>query len=236
MQDYTDSERIEKENNIAFIAAKNTQSEIKEFHHTNILISLLKECTKEKLLNSRSIRRLHYQIFLVQSIGFSFVLISNYFISNYLNQLISVNVKISLMSLAIVSSFTILDLFFSPTALSIKLLYNGRFVAILSLVSQGVNFLVIILTICSITILENSWVNIYHSLSIIIIFLLTFVLVGKLKNMRSRLRVVDSNLAKAIRTASQYREHIASNFIVKTKLEIALKTAEDALENPRLYF
>jgi hypothetical protein len=235
MQDYTDSERIEKESNIAFIAAKNTQSEAKEFHHTNILISLLKECTKEKLLNSRSIRRLHYQIFLVQSIGFSFVLISNYFISNYLNQLISVNVRISLMSLAIVSSFTILDLFFSPTALSIKLLYNGRFVAILSLVSQGVSFL-IILTICFITILENSWVNIYHSLSIIIIFLLTFVLVGKLKNMRSRLRVVDSNLAKAIRTASQYREHIASNFIVKTKLEIALKTAEDALENPRLYF
>jgi hypothetical protein len=41
MQDYTESEK-----SIAFIGIKNEPNEAKEFYHTNVLISLVKECTK----------------------------------------------------------------------------------------------------------------------------------------------------------------------------------------------
>jgi hypothetical protein len=235
MQDYTESE---KESNIAFIAAKSIQSDAKEFYHANILISLLKECTKEKLLNSRLIRRLHYQIFLTQITGISFAFISNYFISSYFHQLTSNNSKISLIVLTTALSLTVLEFMFRPNFSKRKLfkILGHKHIDTLIIVSLYMSFLLFSLTIYFITTLENSWINTYSILLIIITFSLTFVFVAKLKNMRSKLEVVDSNLAKAIRTTSQYREHIASHFIAKAKLEIALKTAEDALENPRLYF
>lgn len=76
----------------------------------------------------------------------------------------------------------------------------------------------------------------YASMLILITFILTFVFIRRLQNMYSEMKVIDYNLAKVIRSTSQFREHIASVFVTKIKLEVTLTTAEDALENPRLYF
>jgi L-asparagine transporter-like permease len=232
MQDYTESEKIEKESNIAFITSKNTQPEAKEFYHTNILISLLKECTKEKLLNSCSIRRVHYQILLIQIIGFSSAFISNYFYQSTSNDTKASPIILTTILSMIVVEFIIV--FTSTTLLEKTKLskYINIFIR-----SQSIGFLLIIFFIyCFGMRSGNTWVNTYFISLAVIYFLLTSIFSAKLKNMYIKLKVVDSNLAKAIRTTSQYREHIASNFIAKTKLEIALKTAEDALENTRLYF
>jgi L-asparagine transporter-like permease len=235
MQDYTESERIEKESNIAFITAKNTQPEAKEFYHTNILISLLKECTKEKLLNSCSIRRVHYQILLIQIIGFSSAFIYNYFYESISNDTKASPIILTTILSMIVVEFIIV---FTSTTLLEKTKLS-RYINIFNIFirSQSIGFLLIMFFIyCFGMRLGNTWVNTYFISLAVIYFLLTSIFSAKLKNMYIKLKVVDSNLAKAIRTTSQYREHIASNFIAKTKLEIALKTAEDALENPRLYF
>jgi hypothetical protein len=235
MQDYTESERIEKESNIAFISTKNIQAEAKEFYHTNILISLLKECTREKLLNSCAIRSLHYQICFIQVIGFSCAFISNYSLL-FSNE----TFKVSLIFSRPFSSFSLVELiilflapFFlvSTVLVSIQVLNKSMITPVIR--NSLITFL---LFVCFGIILMSLKTNYHTTLLIAITLFIILILMAKLKNMCNKQKVVDSNLAKAIRTTSQYREHIASHFIAKAKLEIALKTAEDALENPRLYF
>jgi hypothetical protein len=233
MQDYTESEKVDREKSIAFIGIKNEPNEVKEFYHTNILISLVKECTKEKMNASNMIRSIHYQLYTILFIGFSLTFVFCYSYQIPLLEQVMNTVKFPpSLTVAIATEIVVLSIsiLFLPLLLKKYLVYSSE-----NFGGKLVTFRWLLLPICfsSLSIIANSF---YANLSTLTIFLLTFLFTKKLESTYSRLKIIDNNLAKAIRTTSQYREHIASSFITKAKLEIALKTAEDVLENPHFYF
>jgi hypothetical protein len=179
------------------------------------------------------IRSIHYQLYIILFVGFSltFVFCYGYQIP-LIEHVIDIEkfhpfLTLTFITVAILTLST--SILFLPVIFEKDFLYSSE-----KFREKLATFRWLLPPICFVSL--NTTNSFYASLSTLTVFLLTFLLAKKLENVYHGMKTIDNNLAKAIRTTSQYREHIASSFITKAKLEIALKTAEDALENPRLYF
>ena len=225
MQDYTEAEK-----NVTFIGVKNERNESSELHNANAFIFLLKDCTKEKIRITREIRSSHYQLYTVFLVGlFTAMLFYHSYRLSLAKpiQLTSAHLLLSVTSIILTLSLPFLYL---PTKEKGFLAVSKRFR------NRLIIFCWVVFMACFLSFLAILGSSIYASLSVLVAFILACVLIKRLQRMYNEMKVVDYNLAKVIRSTSQFREHVASVFVTKVKLEVALTTAEDALENPRLYF
>lgn len=225
MQDYTEAEK-----NIAFIGVKNERNESKELHNANAFISLLKDCTKEKVRIIKEIRNSHYQLYTVFLVGLSTAMLFYHSYRLSLVQPIQLTWAHLLLSVTFIILILSLPFLYLPTKEKGFLAVSKRFR------NRLIIFCWLVFAMCFISFLTILGSSMYASLSIIITFVSAYLLIKRLQRMYSEMKVIDYNLAKVIRSTSQFREHVATVFVTKVKLEVTLTTAEDALENPRLYF
>jgi hypothetical protein len=225
MQDYTEAEK-----NITFIGVKNEHNESNELQNANAFISLLKDCTKEKIRITKEIRNSHYQLYIILLVGLFAAML---FYHSYRLSLIR---PIQLTSAHLLFLVTSIVLMLSLPSLYLPTKEKGFLAVSKRLRTRLIIFFWFVFFMCFLSFLTILGSSTYASLSIAITFILACLLIKRLQRMFSEMKVVDYNLAKVIRSTSQFREHIASKFVIKVKLEVALTTAEDLLENPRLYF
>ncbi len=204
--------------------------ETKELHDANAFISLLKDCTKEKIRITKEIRNSHYQLYTILLTGLFTAILSYNFYRSSLSRPIQLTSAHLLFSVALVILLFSFPLLYLPTKPKSFLAVSNHFR------KRLVIFCWSVFGMCFLSFLTILGSSMYASMLILITFILTFVFIRRLQNMYSEMKVIDYNLAKVIRSTSQFREHIASVFVTKIKLEVTLTTAEDALENPRLYF
>jgi hypothetical protein len=225
MQDYTEAEK-----NIAFIGVKNERNESKELHNANAFISLLKDCTKEKIRIIKEIRNSHYQLYMVLLVGlFSSMLFYHSYRLSLAKPIQLTSVHLLFLVTSIVLSLS-LPFLYLPTKEKGFLAISKRFR------NRLIFFCWLVFVICFLSFLSILQSSEYASVSIMITFILTYLLVRRLERMYGEMKIIDYNLAKVIRSTSQFREHVATVFVTKVKLEVTLTTAEDVLEHPRLYY
>jgi hypothetical protein len=224
MQDYIEDKRTEVESNIAFI---NPRNESDQRNDINIIVALLKECIQKKEGISKASRLIMYQLYGNQLIGFSTSMWLYYFFAaraatatfEQLILLITSLILLFCLSLWVVVKNIIKD---SWISVSIRKKFAFFFYVMFS-----------VFFVSFISILQSS---VYSSFPIIIMFAIDLVLIKRFQNLTSETKIINRNLEKIIRMASQIREHVDIGFGTKAELEVRLTIAEDVLENPRLFF
>jgi hypothetical protein len=229
MQNYTETEHIDnQETNISLVGKKNEYDQSRNPEQINILVCLLKEYTNKKTRISSAIRTSYYQIYGIQLVGLCTALLFYRFYRFSLGT----SAKVSSINSIFIIVFTIfmlsLCLYFMSSGFKKIIVFSKSFQR------NYVVFCSILFSISFMLLIQILGESSYASFSIIVTLFLTLFIVSRLGNMWSEVRVIDYNLSKVIRAASQVREHIASGFGTRVELEVRLTEAEDALENPRL--
>jgi FlaA1/EpsC-like NDP-sugar epimerase len=224
MQDYIEDKRIDGESNITFINAKNESIQSNDI---NVVILLLKECTEEKKYISNASRSVFYQLYVNQLTGFTTSLLFYHLFSVKLTKL---NFEHFLILVTSPMLLLCLSLWVLITNIRKNKLISASVKKKFALFSYSI-FSVFLVSLFSV--LQSST---YSSLSMIVMLVLDLILIKRFQNLVSATKVIDRNLEKIVRAASQAREHMAIGFGTKAELDIRLTRAEDALENPRLFF
>jgi hypothetical protein len=229
MQKYTESDYTDTPI-IPLSAIKNEYDQSKNPEQINILVCLLKEYTLKKTKVSSAIHTSYYQIYGIQLVGLCISLL--FYRSHRLS--LSTSVKIdSINSLFIIIFTTLmffLSLYFMSSGFKKFIVFPKSFqkkYVVLCSVLFSISFMLLIQILG-----ESSYVKI----SIIFTLFMTILVLNRIGNMWTEVKVIDYNLSKVIRATSQVREHVASGFGTRVELEVRLREAEDALENPRRHF
>jgi magnesium-transporting ATPase (P-type) len=228
MQNYTETETEQtdkQESNISLLSKKNEYDQSKNPEQINILVCLLKEYTDKKMRISSAIRTCYYQIYAIQLVGLCTALLFYRFYRLSLGTL----AKASSINSVFIITFTIFML-----SLCLYIMSSGfrKFVVFSKSFQRNyVVFCSILFSVSFMLLIQILGESSYASFSIIVTLFLTLFIVNRLGNMWSEIKVIDYNLSKVIRAASQVREHIASGFGTRVELEVRLTEAENALEN-----